>query len=441
MAAADRGVSAHPPLPRLPALDAARGVGVLAMVGWHAADAWLAPEARAAPAFEGVRAIGGLAAPFFLLLAGAGLALSAPARVDRGWTLAALRRGARIVLTGLALAVFSWGVDHGALLEPTLLPALALAVSSLALLASACTETPRQGCARAVRAAAGLAAGAGALASIPASAAGAARALLLRPDVLPCIGVSLIACALAFRAMARMSGDARAFSLATLAAIVAVASVAAIGAPQRALPALAAAWIARAEPWSAHSGGGFPLLPWAAYPLAGAALATWLRAGGAPCAGRWALPRVHRPALALILALIIALLAAESLPIGRALVAEAPLLSSFVRLARNTALLAATSLGIALAGARIERVLEALALLGRHSLAVYAVHLEIAYGWMGIPLQRALGWGSYVASALALSAAMLPLAHALERVGGRPRGNKALPSGPASGASRWRAGR
>jgi uncharacterized membrane protein len=56
--------------PRLPALDAARALGVVAMVAGHTFDALLAPAVRLQPAVVGYWKARGLTAPLFMLVAG-----------------------------------------------------------------------------------------------------------------------------------------------------------------------------------------------------------------------------------------------------------------------------------------------------------------------------------------------------------------------------------
>nr|MDQ3030917.1 heparan-alpha-glucosaminide N-acetyltransferase domain-containing protein [Myxococcota bacterium] len=103
---------------RLGAIDAARGVAVLAMIEWHAADAWLDTAGRESFAFGWMQRVGGLAAPGFVLLAGLAIALVAPERPDVRQTALGVARGLRIVLAGYALGLFACAVDHGGVLEP-----------------------------------------------------------------------------------------------------------------------------------------------------------------------------------------------------------------------------------------------------------------------------------------------------------------------------------
>ena len=62
-------------------LDWARGIAVLLMVQAHTFDAWTAPAVRAGAAFREATILGGFAAPLFLLLAGLGTSLSSERRL------------------------------------------------------------------------------------------------------------------------------------------------------------------------------------------------------------------------------------------------------------------------------------------------------------------------------------------------------------------------
>src|SRR5688572_5748168 len=64
------------PVARLPFIDWVRGFAVVAMVLWHTADGWLTPGLRDGQGWALLRFVGGLAAPTFLFLAGAGAALA-----------------------------------------------------------------------------------------------------------------------------------------------------------------------------------------------------------------------------------------------------------------------------------------------------------------------------------------------------------------------------
>jgi uncharacterized membrane protein len=64
-------------------LDWARGVAVLLMIEAHTFDAWTRPDVRATQFFRNLTVLGGLAAPLFLWLAGVGVAMSAAGEARR----------------------------------------------------------------------------------------------------------------------------------------------------------------------------------------------------------------------------------------------------------------------------------------------------------------------------------------------------------------------
>ena len=68
-------------------IDWARGIAVLLMIGAHVTDAWTRPASRPSTVFRDVVVLGGFAAPLFLLLAGLSSVLAATrtaSRPDRG---------------------------------------------------------------------------------------------------------------------------------------------------------------------------------------------------------------------------------------------------------------------------------------------------------------------------------------------------------------------
>ena len=69
---------------RLAFIDVARGLAVVLMFQTHAYDAWLRPELRQTEFFRWSQLIGGLPAAFFLFLMGVSVALGSEASRDRG---------------------------------------------------------------------------------------------------------------------------------------------------------------------------------------------------------------------------------------------------------------------------------------------------------------------------------------------------------------------
>jgi hypothetical protein len=130
--------------------------------------------------------------------------------------------------------------------------------------------------------------------------------------------------------------------------------------------------------------------------------------------------RLGAGAHAAVLAVVgagLAALAFEAGPAAQALLAHTELVRNLVRLAYNAGLAASAAAVISLAARLHEGPARLLALLGRHSLVVYAAHLEIAYGLAGIPVARALGWAAWMVGAAGLVLAMAALARGIEARG------------------------
>lgn len=414
-----------PPRTRAHVVDAVRGLACVWMIGWHTADAWLEAPLRGTDAFRLAEMIGGLAAPWFFLLAGVAAGLTEPSAPERRRAAlgAGLRRAGQITVLGYALKLFGLAVDRGGLVDARapaiLLGALGLAALHEAL--GALSWLPARWRSPAGRGLMGVAALAS-FASMVMWLRGdvVASELVLRLDVLQGIGAALavLACVLALP----VRGVARLALPAGLALVVAFATplIAAHGsAPPAGLERLVD-YVARLPPYPAPSGARFPLLPWLAYMLLGAAI-------GRALAGRRAerdfdLPHVegarigpsaHAGGVAL-LAGGLAALAFEAGPTAQALLAHTELVRNLVRLVYNAGLAVCAAAIIALLARLHEGPARGLALLGRHSLLVYAAHLEIAYGLAGIPVARALGWGAWMIGAALLALAMAALARGIE---------------------------
>jgi uncharacterized membrane protein len=88
------------PAVRLRYIDCARGLAVLLMIEAHTVDAWTRPAARSTTAFRNATVLGGFAAPLFLWLAGLGVAVAAARAAERhgrrAAVAAACRRGLEI---------------------------------------------------------------------------------------------------------------------------------------------------------------------------------------------------------------------------------------------------------------------------------------------------------------------------------------------------------
>jgi uncharacterized membrane protein len=121
---------------RLTFIDWLRGVAVLCMILWHALDAWTLPSDRENPVWGAIVLFGGMAAPFFLFLAGVSMALAGSARLqapnaDRrevGWRLQ--KRGWQIFGLAYLFRLQSFllmpGASWSSLLKPDILNVLGL---------------------------------------------------------------------------------------------------------------------------------------------------------------------------------------------------------------------------------------------------------------------------------------------------------------------------
>jgi len=325
--------------PRLVALDAARALGVIAMVAGHALDALLSPAARAAPAVVAYWKLRGLTAPLFLLVS--------------GWAVAVAIQGARRRAGVVGVAIVRARLPRVLLL---------LAVGTT-------LRWPGW-------AAAGLAAG-----------DQAAWAHLLGLDALHVIGLALLGAAVVF-ALGRPPREER------LLFVLLITAAVAFGMRDPGHPATLAA-----VAWEQLLGGGspFPLVPWVAYFFTGCLVGTSGQDGSARAAGAMA---------GLGAALF---LATFWQGVGTAPPGEPALIA--YRIGLILLLLAACSRLPAWAGA-------AAAPLGRHSLAIYALHLPVVYGWSTIPglawrvgpsltVAQGLGVALAVLAASALAAAVL----------------------------------
>jgi uncharacterized membrane protein len=179
-------------------------------------------------------------------------------------------------------------------------------------------------------------------------------------------------------------------------------------------------YVARLAPYPAPSGARFPLFPWLGYALLGAGVGRAMR--GQKIGSEFGLPRAEsagapaplHAALVLVLGFALAALAFEESPAATAILGHTELARNLLRLTHNASLAAGSAAAVFLVSLADLRSPRALALLGRHSLVVYAVHLEIAYGLPTVPLMHTLGWGTWLLGAAVLASLMGALAHGLE---------------------------
>jgi uncharacterized membrane protein len=414
------------PTPRIAVVDAVRGLACVAMIVWHAADCWIGPPIRGGVGFERVRLVGGLAAPFFVWLAGLALALSTELRPSWQRTSAGLVRAGWVVTMGYALKLFAWTVDHGAITDPRNLPTLALALPAMAALLYALREPAMGSTTR--RRLAGVC-GATTLLAAYTFVGGVSHGpgVLTRLDVLHGIGAALAALGLVLFALGRLvpSECARALVLAVLALAVALATPRWIGVSLP-LPARLLDWIARVVADPAASGARFPLFPWLGHALFGAAVGTLLRASPRTL-GPHEVPFVRRPALLALAALAVVTVTYEGGGLGQVIAARADWMRPVLRLAFYGTSAMGCAGALAYLGRAAPTLYEALLVMGRSSLFVYGAHLELVYGLVGSPLRRALGWGGWVVGTVLVILLVVRGARALEVWERRRR-----PTGPAS---------
>jgi uncharacterized membrane protein len=100
--------------PRIAALDAARAVGVLAMVVGHTLDALLAPAVRATPLALAYWKARGLTAPLFLVVSGWAVTVAVARSGARGWAVprGRLRRVLLLLAIGYGLRYPGWAQER-----------------------------------------------------------------------------------------------------------------------------------------------------------------------------------------------------------------------------------------------------------------------------------------------------------------------------------------
>jgi uncharacterized membrane protein len=104
--------------PRRAYIDWARGLAVLLMIEAHTLDAWTRLTVRRTVAFRDATVLGGFAAPLFLWLAGVSVVLAASRAMDRGTSrrdavASLVRRGIEIFLLGFLFRVQGFIVTPG----------------------------------------------------------------------------------------------------------------------------------------------------------------------------------------------------------------------------------------------------------------------------------------------------------------------------------------
>lgn len=391
---------------RLAFVDDLRGLAVLCMILWHTADGWLAPGLEDGRGWEVTRLFGGMAAPLFLFLAGVGVALKAAADARRSrdpkasaWALGG--RGLEIVAAGYGLRLFMWLVDAGAIAHlwnarawlPMALGLVLVVIGSRGFGAPASRR----------RALLVASAGVGlfVVGVVQARTLAPTRVPgLLRVDVLQCIGASIIALAALSRPLALGRGSAR-LAMLGVAALLATSPMGEL--MPAGLPGPLAGYVAR---WATEPGvqplAMFPLLPWLGYAALGAALAAPL--DRAAQAGKL----TEAVMLATVAGAALAMMTSEAVPYVFRLLSETPILTKLFRASYRMGLsLVFGGALFALFGHATRSPLRAL---GKTSLLVYCVHLELVFGTAGKPFKRALDYPEWLLATTTLTFAMYAVA-------------------------------
>ncbi|MET0283986.1 MAG: heparan-alpha-glucosaminide N-acetyltransferase domain-containing protein [Polyangiales bacterium] len=382
-------------------VDWVRGVAVVAMVVWHTADGWLTPSVRGGGGWSTLRFVGGLAAPSFLFLAGAGAALAArPERREHTTTLVACARGLEIMLIGYLLRFQTWLVDAAAIshfhLARSFVP-LGLGYGALFVSLRLVMAGKPRARTWAWLGALGVLLG---LAQVPWLAPGRLPRLL-QVDVLQAIGASLAMLSLGEQKRAWMQ---RPRLLIVLGTVVAFGTAPIWAAMPGLLPIPLAAYLGKWEPGAgAPAAALFPLFPWCAYAFYGAAFGTLLRTRR---------DTFERFVVAAGLAgALLALATSEAHQGVQAAIASLPWMVHPLRVAFRVGLVLVLLLAGWLWSANGRG--SVLISCGRASLRIYWAHLLVAYGVLGHPWQKRLFMGEWAAR-LAL---LLTLMWLLSRVG------------------------
>lgn len=362
MTTIQRGRSPAPGKPRARRLfiDWARGLAVLCMIEHHSFDAWMPVSFHGSAPDRLFRFLGGNAAPSFLFLAGLAVVLGLEGQLSRGTprfeaALASARRGGWILLGAYLFRFQEWALAFG----------------------------------------------------------GSPPESMLRIDILNCIGIALVLVALCWALAATLPGRALVFALLCSAVFFAAPHVWA--APLSGWPQLLADYVHGTPPRAL-----FPLFPWLGYAFAGALCGlpfAWIRGARDPAGAE---TRLVFGLGAGSVALWFAVLYLDRLPGTVFAQLNWWKTSPAYALLRCCSVLWILCLcwGVEKAFARFWARLPTgpLAMLGRHSLVVYWVHVEIVYGRWTWPLRGKLSLGQASAFLALLLASQVALAYFVDPV-------------------------
>ncbi|MCA9601906.1 MAG: DUF1624 domain-containing protein [Myxococcales bacterium] len=367
---------------RLGFVDTQRGVAVLLMMLWHSADSWIAPDMRSGFTWSVLRFLGGMAAPSFVFLAGAGvglkLAADEEAHRDLHRTSIALAwRGAEIMALGYLLRLQFWAIDsagffavHGYFAWIPLGVGFALLLTALGRLADG-TDGRRE----IIRLAGGLAVIGLGYAALEWVAPGR-LARVLRVDVLQAIGASLTIVSLLAGHLRRRARTVLYFALGVAIPFGTSPLREVMPGP---LPEALAGYVAA---WSVPPGTSsptlFPLFPWLSYAFIGAAVgAHWFRIREAPRRTLWIIA---------FIGLALAIPVAEWWSFAHRWTTAWPWIVQPGRVLYRIGVV----LALAPLAYEFDRLSTVLHTFGRTSLFVYWVHLEFTFGVLAAPLKKSL---------------------------------------------------
>ena len=393
---------------RLEFVDSLRGLAVLFMVPLHTSHGWVRPDARHGVVWTASQFFGGLAAPIFLTLAGVSLGLqwaNAQERGGRPNTRRDLARALQLIVLGYLLRLQMWIIDGAGYAKPSNYLAQALLLIAYGLAYHGFGQLPTHARRGAILSATAIVPFGVAMQVVSLVAPDRARSLL-RVDVLQCIGASLLLLTALGAVRRERFAGARFYIVAAIAVALSTGWMRSwVPGP---LPEAIAGYIGQ---WAPSAGrpimGLFPLFPWFAYALLGAALGlTWGREPDAR--------KVETHVIGLVaIGAAIGLVTSESWPPIYQLLRQHEWLTQPVRVMYRVGLVLAL-LGLALAASRraVDAPATPLEVLGRASLLIYWVHLEFAFGAAARPIVRQLDWRGWALGSAALLAAMWLLAYA-----------------------------
>jgi uncharacterized membrane protein len=311
---------------RLDVVDWLRGFAVVLMIQTHLYDAWVAPEAKLTSAYHVTRFLGGIPARLFLMLVGVSIAIRFEAQLRKGVTLRrefvrpVQRRGLQIL-----------GLAYLFRIQEYLLGHMSMSIVDLP----------------------------------------AYWQDILRIDILNCIGASMLVVPI----VAAPRHGRPAF-VATLAAMLFFVALGPIVGPAH-FPTWIPTWV------SSYVGGQrpmswFALFPWVGWPLAGVAIGHfWVRASQDKRRQAWAFGITGVAGLSLILIVeIIRKIDPHVIRYPSDLVQQMGPGSFFYRLGMNGIVAFIAWIAVRLVGPRFSVMRQ----LGRTSLLVYWIHIDLCYG-------------------------------------------------------------